>query len=82
MEVTASEARQRLFPLIQAVNDDRTAIRISSRRGKAVLLSEDDYDSLQETAYLLRSPANPRRIAEADAALRRGEGITIELDRA
>jgi len=80
--VTATEARQRLFPLIEAVNDDRAPVHITSRRGNAVLLAEDDYDALVETAYLLRSPANARRLMEADAALRRGEGIVIELDRA
>jgi len=82
MSVTATEARQRLFPLIESVNDDRVAVHITSRKGNAVLLSEDDYDSLQETAYLFRSPANARRLLEADAALRRGEGIVAELDRA
>jgi len=82
MTVTASDARQRLFSLIEAVNDDRTAVRITSRKGNAVLLSEDDYDSLQETAYLFRSPANARRLLDADAALRRGEGVAVQLDRA
>lgn len=63
------------------MNDDRVAIRITSRRGNAVLLSEGDYDSLEETAYLFRSPANARRLMEADAALRPGEGVTTDLDR-
>jgi antitoxin YefM len=39
MAVTASEARKNLFPLIEQVNDDRTPIEITSRRGDAVLLS-------------------------------------------
>jgi len=82
MSVTVTEARQRLFPLIEAVNNDRQAVRITSRKGNAVLLAEDDYDSLMETAYLLRSPANARRLLEADAALGRGEGVIVELDRA
>lgn len=81
MTITATEARQRLFPLIEQANEDREAIRITSKKGDAVLLAEDDYDSLLETAYLLRSPANARRIMAADASLRRGEGIAVELDR-
>ena len=40
------------------VNDDRTPIEITSRRGDAVLLSRVDYDALEETAHLLRVPAN------------------------
>lgn len=62
MAITASEARKNLFPLIQQVNDDRTPIEITSRRGDAVLLSRADYDALEETAHLLRSPANARRL--------------------
>jgi antitoxin YefM len=67
MAVTASDARARLFPLIQQVIDDHAPVRISSRAGDAVLMSADDYDSWQETIYLLRSPANARRLMQAVA---------------
>ena len=65
MAVTASEARKNLFPLIEQVNDDRTPIEITSRRGDAVLLSRADYDALEETAHLLRVPANAKRLIES-----------------
>lgn len=65
MTVSASEARSRLFPLIQQVNDDHAPVRITSKSGDAVLMSAEDYDSWQETIYLLRSPANARRLMEA-----------------
>ena len=65
MAVTASEARRNLFPLIEQVNDDRTPVEITSRRGDAVLMSRADYDALQETAHLLRAPANARRLLES-----------------
>ena len=65
MSITASEARKNLFPLIEQVNDDRTPIEITSRRGDAVLLSRADYDALEETAHLLRSPANAKRLLES-----------------
>lgn len=42
MAITASEARKQLFPLIERVNNDRTPIEITSRRGDAVLLSLAD----------------------------------------
>ena len=65
MAISASEARSRLFPLIQQVNDDHLPVRINSKGGDAVLMSADDFDSWQETIYLLRSPANARRLMEA-----------------
>jgi antitoxin YefM len=65
--ISASDARSRLFPLIQQVNDDHVPVRISSKAGDAVLMSAQDFDSWQETIYLLRSPANARRLMEAVA---------------
>ena len=65
MAISASEARSRLFPLIQQVNDDHVPVRINSKGGDAVLMSAEDFDSWQETIYLLRSPANARRLMEA-----------------
>ncbi|HYO17267.1 MAG TPA: type II toxin-antitoxin system prevent-host-death family antitoxin [Dermatophilaceae bacterium] len=65
MSITASEARKNLFPLIEQVNDDRTPIEITSRRGDAVLMSRADYDALEETAHLLRAPANAKRLIES-----------------
>ena len=65
MSVTASEARKNLFPLIEQVNNDRTPVQITSRRGDAVLLSRADYDALEETAHLLRAPANAKRLIES-----------------
>lgn len=41
--------------------------RVSSGSGDAILMSVEDYDSWQETIYLLRSPANARRLMEAIA---------------
>jgi antitoxin YefM len=40
-------------------------VRINSKAGDAVLMSADDFDSWQETIYLLRSPANARCLMEA-----------------
>ncbi len=67
MAISASEARQRLFPLLEQVNTDHEPVRITSKNGDAVLMSADDYDSWQETVYLLRSPENARRLMESVA---------------
>ena len=46
MAITASEARKNLFPLLEQVNDDRTPIEITSKKGNAVLLGQAEYDAL------------------------------------
>jgi antitoxin YefM len=79
--ITASEARKSLFPLIQQVNEDHTPVEIVSKHGNAVLVSKEDWDALEETAYLLRSPANAARLAEAMAQAQRGQTSAHELDR-
>lgn len=73
MSISASEARKQLFPLLEQVNTDHQPVRITSRGGDAVLMSADDYDSWQETVYLLRSPENARRLMEAVARDRDGQ---------
>jgi antitoxin YefM len=79
MSVTASEARKGLFSLIERVNNDRVEIEITSKRGDAVLLSRADFDALNETAYLLRSPANAERLLESLGQARAGETEQHEL---
>ena len=59
MAVTASEARKKLFTLIEQVNNDRRPIEINSKHGDAVLMSRADYRALEETASLLRSRRTP-----------------------
>ncbi|MFC4911309.1 type II toxin-antitoxin system Phd/YefM family antitoxin [Actinomadura gamaensis] len=65
MSITASEARKRLFPLIEEVNADATAVEIVSKAGRAYLVSAEEYEALEETAHLLRSPENARRLIES-----------------
>ncbi|MDO5501990.1 MAG: type II toxin-antitoxin system prevent-host-death family antitoxin [Actinomycetia bacterium] len=81
MAVTATEARKNLFPLIRQVNEDRTPIEITSRNGDAVLMSRADYDALEETAHLLRVPANARHLLESLAQARSGDRIEHQLTR-
>ncbi|WP_439690439.1 type II toxin-antitoxin system Phd/YefM family antitoxin [Curtobacterium sp. SP.BCp] len=81
MAITASEARRDLFGLVERVNADHTEVEIISKRGSAVLMSKDEYDSLTETAHLLRSPANAHRLLTAIASARAGTAQPHELDR-
>lgn len=79
MSITASEARQRLFPLIEEVNDDQLAVEIVSKKGTAFLVSADEYRSLKETVYLLQSPANATRLRESLAEVAAGEAEQRDL---
>jgi len=77
--ITASEARKRLFPLIEEVNQDADHILITSRAGNAVLVSEAEWEAWQETMYLLRTPANARRLIESIAQADAGKFSEREL---
>jgi antitoxin YefM len=79
MTISITEARKNLFPLVQQVNDDQEAIEISSRKGGAFLVSADEYRSLRETAYLLRSPANAARLLAAKDRVEAGLATSREL---
>lgn len=78
--ISASEARKTLFPLIERVNDDHTPVEIVSKRGNAVLVSKEDWDAIMETNYLLRSPANAKRLAESIEQWRAGRTTERDLD--
>jgi len=78
MAISASEARSRLFPLIQQVNDDHVPVRINSKSGDVVLMSAEDFDAWQETIYLLRSPANAQRLMEAVARDKSGQAAAVK----
>ena len=79
MSVTASEARQRLFPLIEEVNDDQVAVEIVSKKGTAFLVSADEYRSLTETVHLLQSPRNAQRLHESLAEASAGRVESHQL---
>ena len=79
MAISASEARRRLFPLVQEVNEERSAVEITSRHGNAVLISAEEYAAWQETAYLFRSPVNARRLLDAIEQAQRGDVVVHPL---
>ena len=54
--ITATEARKRLYNLLDDVADSHEPIQIAGRRNSAVLLSEDDWRSVQETLHLTSIP--------------------------
>ena len=54
--ITATMARKKLYRLIDEVGESHEAIHISGKRGTAVMVSESDWSSIQETLYLLSIP--------------------------
>ncbi len=72
MAIPASRAKADLISLIEQVNADHTAIEIVSRKGSAVLISLAEYEGLEETAYLLRTPAHAARLLQSVAQHRAG----------
>ncbi len=62
--LSATEARSKLYRLIDQASLTNEPIVITSKRGNAVLLSEDDWRSIQETMYLLNIPGMRESIRE------------------
>lgn len=62
--ITATDARSSLFRLIDKTAEHHTPVLITGKRNNAVLLSEEDWNSVQETMYLLSIPGMRDSIVE------------------
>ena len=72
--------RRTLAKTMERVCDDHEPIVITRKsEGSVVLLSLEDYESLEETTYLLRSPKNLKRLVESIAQLEQGKGLEKAL---
>ena len=82
MEVTYSQARQSLKSLMDHAVQDRDIVRVRRRQGGDVaLIAAEELESLLETAHLLRSPRNAKRLLQA---LNRSQAnvdlVSVDLD--
>ena len=78
--ISFSEARKHLKSVLDTVNDDANATIVTRRDADdAVIMSLDYYNSLMETVYLLKSPANAAHLAESIAQYKAGKTVTREL---
>lgn len=78
--ISYTAARENLAATMDMVCSDRDAVVITRKRDQAVvMLSLEDYESLQETAYLLKVPANAKRLQAAMESLENGGGQVHEL---
>jgi antitoxin YefM len=73
--ITYTAARENLAGTMDRVCEDRAPVIITRNRDQAVvMLSLEEYEALEETAHLLRSPANARRLLESIQSLESGKG--------
>ena len=78
--ITYTAAREKLAATMDQVCEDRAPVVITRNRDQAVvMMSLEDYHSLEETAYLLRSPANARRLLASIKELEAGKGRARKL---
>ena len=80
--LTYSEARSKLANTMDRVCDDHAPIIITRKNSQSVvMMSLDDYQALEETAYLLRSPKNAKRLIESISELKSGGGTLRKMTR-
>jgi antitoxin YefM len=78
--ISYTAARANLAKTMEKVCNDHAPIIITRKSESAVvMISLEDYQAMEETAYLLRSPANARHLLEAIAELEAGKGLEREL---
>jgi antitoxin YefM len=78
--ITYTAARANLANTMDRVCNDHEVLIITRNSDQAVvMLSLEDYNALEETAYLLRTPANAKRVLTAAAQLNAGKGIERKL---
>lgn len=71
--ISASEASQNLSAAMRQTTEDHAPVLIVNQNGAScVLMSLVDYKSLEETAYLMRSPANAKRLMSSIESLKAG----------
>jgi len=78
--ISYTAVRANLSKTMERVCNDHAPIIITRKReSPVVMLSLEDYQAMEETVYLLRSPANARNLLESIATLEEGKGIEREL---
>lgn len=78
--ITYTNARQNLAKTMENVCNDHAPVIITRKTtDSVVMMSLEDYEALEETAYLLRSPKNTKRLIESIAQLENGKGTERAL---
>jgi antitoxin YefM len=78
--LSVSETRANLKSVLDRVVADKAPIAITRQKGEGVVMvSQSEWESIEETLYLLRSPANAKRLLESIAELDAGKGVERDL---
>jgi antitoxin YefM len=78
--ISYTSVRSNLAKTMEQICDDHEPIVITRKNERSVvMLSLEDYEALEETAYLLRSPKNMKRLIESISQLENGQGSEREL---
>lgn len=78
--ISYTYARQNLAKTMEKVCNDRSPVIVTRKSSNAVvIMSLEDYEALEETAYLLRSPQNAKRLLESIAQIENRQGHEKKL---
>lgn len=76
--ITATNARSFFFTLLKDTVKTNIPVRVSCKEGGVIIISEDDYESLLETAELLAQPGLKESIKKSDREIEKGELYTFD----
>ena len=78
--LSSTAVRANLSAIMDQVNDDHEPVIVTRAKGKpVVMVSLEDWASMDETTYLLSSPENARRLRESIRQLNEGKGVVRDL---
>ncbi len=77
--LSSTDLRANLSAVMDRVNDDHEPVIVTRAKGRpVVMVSLEDWASMDETTYLLSSPENARRLRESIRQLEAGEVVTLD----
>ncbi|NCN44716.1 MAG: prevent-host-death protein [Piscirickettsiaceae bacterium CG_4_9_14_3_um_filter_43_564] len=76
--MTATEARKTFFEIIKQTNQKHEIVQVQHKSGNAIIMSADDYESMQETLHLLSQPDFKKTFTQSVAEADLGEVASFE----